>query len=130
MILSSSALISVICCGQGHGRLLAAMESAPEVAIGAPALARAGDVIVGRLGLRGRAVLSLFLERAGIAVIAFDEDHWKVAASASIRYGEGRHPAGLSVDDCMTYATAHLADSPLLSVGRRFPLTDLPIATD
>ena len=129
MILDSSALISLICREQGYGRLLAAMESAPDVAIGAPTLAQVDAVIVARLGLCGRAVLSLFLERSRTRVIAFDDDHRKVAASASIRYGKGRHPAALSVGDCMAYATAHLADSSLLAVGRRFPLTDLPLAT-
>jgi Uncharacterized protein conserved in bacteria len=130
LILDSSALISLIFREQGYGRLLAAIESAPEIAIGAPTLSHANAVIVDRLGLRGRAVLALFLERSRTRVIAFDDGHRQIAASASIRYGKGRHQAALSVDDCMAYATAHLAGSPLLAVGTRFPLTDLPIATD
>lgn len=130
MILDSSALISLIFREQGYGRLLAAMESAPEIAIGAPTLTHANTVIVDRLGLLGRALLSHFLEWNRIAVIDFDATHWRAAASASIRYGMGRHPAALSMNDCMAYATAHLAGSPLLAVGTRFPLTDLPIATD
>lgn len=129
MILDSSALISLIFRERGYGRLIAAVESAAEVAIGAPTLTQVDAVIVARHGLNGRAILSLFMERSRARVIAFDEDHRQAAASASIRYGKGRHQAALTANDCMTYATAQLADAPLLAVGTHFPLTDLPIAT-
>jgi ribonuclease VapC len=128
LILDSSALISLICRERGYERLLSALESASRVAIGAPTRLQAEAIIATRLGLQGPALLSLFLERAHVSVIAFDEEHRQVAASASARYGRRRHQAALSAFDCMTYATAHLADSPLLAVGTHFPLTDLPIA--
>jgi ribonuclease VapC len=128
LILDSPAITSVVCREQEHGRLIAALESASCLAVGAPTLAQAGTDIVAGHGLRGRAALALFLELCPIEVIAFDDRHRKVATSASIRFGEGRHPAALRDRDCMTYATAYLAGAPLLSVGKRFPLTDLPIA--
>ncbi len=128
LILDSTAITSVVCREREHGRLIAALESAPHLAIGAPTLAQAGIDIVARHGLRGRAALALFLELCPIEVIAFDERHRMIATSAAVRFGEGRHPAALRDRDCVTYATAYLAEAPLLSVGTRFPLTDLPIA--
>jgi uncharacterized protein with PIN domain len=42
--------------------------------------------------------------------------------------GKGRHPAGLSLGDCLTYAVARLAGRPLLFAGGDFAKTDLPAA--
>jgi len=44
------------------------------------------------------------------------------------RFGKGRHPAALNLGDCLTYATAKLADRPLLFVGNGFGETDIPAA--
>ena len=52
-----------------------------------------------------------------------------VAWAASLRYGKGRHPAGLDLDDCLTWAVAKLSAPPLLCVGDNFAQTDLELAT-
>ena len=44
------------------------------------------------------------------------------------RFGKGRHPAALNFGDCLSYATAKLADRPLLFVGDHFGRTDLRAA--
>ena len=41
------------------------------------------------------------------------------------RFGKGRHPAGLNFGDCLAYATARLANAPLLFKGNDFTQTDL-----
>ena len=51
-----------------------------------------------------------------------------MALSAFARYGKGRHPAGLNLGDCLTYATAKVADEPLLCLGDDFAETDLALA--
>lgn len=63
-----------------------------------------------------------------IGVIPFEEEHWNEAAAAFRRYGKGRHPAGLNLGNCMTYATARLAQRPLLCLGDDFAQTDLALA--
>lgn len=73
-------------------------------------------------------ILSRFLEENEVVVTPFDDRHWGVAAEAFIRYGEGRHSAALNFGDCMTYATARLAEEPLLYVGEDFAQTDLVAA--
>jgi ribonuclease VapC len=44
------------------------------------------------------------------------------------RFGSGRHTAGLNFGDRLTYATARLADEPLLALGGEFAETDLVVA--
>lgn len=55
----------------------------------------------------------------------FTQHHATVAADAYVTYGRGRHPASLSLGDCMTYAVARLAHAPLPLVGDDFAHTDL-----
>ncbi len=130
MILDSSAVIAVLFREQGHRRLAGAMDSADAIGIGAPTLLETGMVMVGKFGLGGRALVSRFLEERGAVVISFDDRHWRSASDAFIRYGKGRHPAGLNYGDCMTYATARLSGAPLLFAGEDFAKTDLTAALD
>jgi len=51
-----------------------------------------------------------------------------LARSAFLRYGKGRHPAGLNFGDCISYATAKLEAMPLLFKGDDFRLTDIEAA--
>ncbi|MDX6651543.1 MAG: ribonuclease VapC [Solirubrobacterales bacterium] len=72
-------------------------------------------------------ILARFLQERELIVIPFDQLHWEEAVTAFIRFGKGRHPAGLNFGDCMTYATAQLAAEPLLCVGEDFAKTDLAL---
>lgn len=128
MILDTSAVVAVIREEQDEARLVEAIEGAATVGIGTPTLVEASLVLVRRMGVAGRLALARFLEENDVVTIPFDEDHWNVAAEAGIRYGKGRHPAALNYGDCMTYATAHVADHPLLFTGEDFAQTDLAAA--
>jgi ribonuclease VapC len=128
LILDSSAILSVLFEEEGHGRVVDRLDAADILAIGAPTLFETGMVAIGTFDLHGRALVSQFLERWNVLVIPFDTRHWRVAADAFIRYGRGRHPARLNYGDCMTYASARLAEMPLLFVGDDFAQTDIPSA--
>ncbi len=128
MILDSSAIISMIEEEARSDDLLTALAAAPDVAAGAPTLFESAIVLVARDGAAGRASLLHFLDENEIASIPFGEQHWTIAAEAFIRYGKGRHPARLNYGDCMTYATARLAEDSLLCIGDDFARTDLPLA--
>ncbi len=128
MILDSSAVVCMIEEEDGYDGLLSAVLEAASVAIGTPTLFETEMVLVGREGAAGRSLLSTFLERNEVVPIAFDAHHSSLATEAFIRYGKGRHPARLNYGDCMTYATARLAEAPLLCVGEDFARTDLALA--
>jgi len=80
------------------------------------------------MGIEGKRLLALLVMETELAVIPFGDAHWKAAVDAHRRYGKGNHAAGLNFGDCLTYATAKLADQPLLCTGRDFPRTDLVMA--
>ncbi len=87
-------------------------------------------VLTAKLGEHRGSVLSLFLEENGIVTLPFGGHHARLATEAFIRFGKGRHPAKLNYGDCMTYATARLAEVPLLFVGDDFRMTDITPALD
>ena len=128
MILDSSAVIGLIREEQGYERLRDALEQASALAIGAPTIFETAMVTIGRYGDVGRVAVDRFLVDWEVEVVPFGERHWRVAAEAFARYGKGRHPARLNYGDCMTYATARLADLPLLFTGEDFAKTDVAVA--
>ncbi len=69
--------------------------------------------------------LDAFLARASVTVEAFDQDQGRAARDAFIRFGKGRHPAGLNLGDCAAYALAKSRKAPLLFKGGDFLKTDV-----
>lgn len=128
MILDSSAIVAVVLKQPGYEPLLERLAEEPHVAIGAPTLAETGIVLAARLGASGRTLLARLLQEAEVTVLPFADDHGDVAVEAFMRFGKGRHPAALNFGDCLTYATAKLADEPLLCLGNDFAQTDLVLA--
>lgn len=57
-----------------------------------------------------------------------EEDEILGYGEPGVRFGRGRHPAGLNFGDCLSYAVAHVAREPLLFVGDDFARTDVQIA--
>lgn len=80
-----------------------------------------------RLGPQGPDLVRSLLKRLEIAEIPFDSEHRRVATEAFMNFGKGRHPARLNFGDCMTYATAKVAQKPLLCIGGDFAGTDLEL---
>jgi len=68
------------------------------------------------------------LRSIGAEIVPFTEEHYDAAVSAFLRYGKGRHPAGLNFGDCMSYAFARVSGLPLLYVGTDFSKTDITAA--
>jgi ribonuclease VapC len=112
----------------GHLDLLRALLAASKAGIGAPTLFEAMMVLQVKKGAIACVALSRFLEENDVKSIPFERGHAELASRAFTRYGKGRHPARLNFGDCMTYATARIADAPLLYVGEDFAKTDLDAA--
>ena len=125
MIIDTSAIIAIIFRESGYRELIDKMMEAQFLGVGTVTLAETGIVLCARLESKGKILLARFLQEAGIVQIPFGEDHWREAVSAYERFGRGRHPAKLNFGDCISYATAKLAEQPLLFVGKDFSKTDL-----
>jgi ribonuclease VapC len=128
MILDTSAILAVFLKEPGYEAVLEALVAADAVGIGAPTLAEAGIVLEARFGERAVVWLQQFAEEFRLTEIPFGALHRREAVAAYVRYGRGRHKAGLNYGDCLTYAVARLAGQQLLCVGSDFALTDLELA--
>jgi len=128
VVLDSSAVVAIVLKEAGYQDLLAKIEAAPGVAIGAPTLVETLIVLTARLHREALPVLKELLLAAEAEVIPFSEDHSHVALRAHLRFGKGRHPAALNFGDCLSYATASIARQPLLFVGNDFSRTDIVAA--
>lgn len=125
MILDSSAVIAVLTREPAAKTLVKKMLEASVLGVGTPTLTETSIVLSAKNDVDARGLVARFIQEFRVEVIAFSDLHWQAAAGAFLRYGKGRHPAGLNYGDCMSYAVASLADQPLLFVGDDFPQTDL-----
>jgi ribonuclease VapC len=73
----------------------------------------------------GQATASAMIASLGIEIAPWTDALADIAAAAFLRFGKGRHRAGLNFGDCMTYALASSLDAPLLFKGGDFALTDI-----
>lgn len=125
MIVDSSALIAILLRESDFQAFSRVIADTRTKRIAAPTLLEAAMVIVGRKQEEGPALLDDLLKAAQIETVSFTSDHAAVAREAFLRYGKGRHPAGLNFGDCIAYATARLEMMPLLFKGDDFRLTDI-----
>jgi ribonuclease VapC len=123
----TSALVAVGLGEPDAERFLAALRS-DAVTISAVSLTEASIVAEARQGFDAGRDLELLVAGVVDRVVAVDETHARAAVRAWRRFGKGRHPAGLDFGDCFAYATASLADLPLLFKGDDFAQTDLRAA--
>lgn len=79
-------------------------------------------------GARAWEPLDELLASAGVEVVPFDAAQAACARAAFLRFGKGRHPAGLNFGDCAAYALAATHSVPLLFKGTDFVKTDLTAA--
>ncbi len=128
MVLDSSAVIAIHLKEPGHERLIEALDRADVVVIGTPTLVETAMVLSARLGQDARPLVFAFLRRIPAEVVPFNEAHFDAAVAAFLRFGRGRHPAGLNFGDCMSYAIAAAAGMPLLFTGDDFTRTDIAAA--
>lgn len=128
MILDSSAIVAIVLQEPHFDRVLEKLCSAPVVGVGAPTLTETAIVLSARLNQDARGLLSRFIDEASISTVPFGDAHYGTAVEAWLRFGKGRHQAGLNFGDCLSYATARLARRPLLCTGEDFSKTDLELA--
>ncbi len=62
---------------------------------------------------------------AHIEIVSFDAEQAALARAAYLKYGKGRHAAGLNFGDCASYALAKSKGVPLLYKGGDFAKTDI-----
>jgi len=125
MTLDTSAVLAVLQDEVEGDEFWALIEEAPRRLISAVSVLEAAMVLEGRRTRDAGADLDQFLRRASIEIVAFDEEQVHVARRAFLRFGKGRHPAGLNFGDCAAYALARCSGEPSLFKGADFGATDV-----
>jgi ribonuclease VapC len=82
-------------------------------------------VLTGRSRRLGRGRVDDLMQEFAIEIVSVDRRVADVAVDAFERYGKGRHPAGLNLSDCFSYALARSRNLPLLFKGDDFAKTDI-----
>jgi ribonuclease VapC len=131
MFIDASALMAMMTDEEAARRLAVRMQASSVRMTSPLAVAEAAVGVAVVLGFSvaeaGNSVKTL-LQLAGIQLLAVPPRAAFIATEAFDLYGQGRHPADLSLADCMTYACARYYRQPLLFHGKGFEHTDIEVA--
>ena len=128
MVIDTSAIIAMLTAEPMADRLVAALEADATRLVSAATVVEAALVLLGRYGEAGEPQLDRFLRGIGVEVVAVGESQANLARDAALRFGRGRHSAGLNFGDCFSYALSMARDEPLLFVGDDFSQTDVNVS--
>lgn len=128
MVIDTSALIAILLDEPERFSMQAAIAAAPRRLLSAVSKLEAGLVLAGRYGEAGALRLDRLLADLAPTIVPFDEQQADIAREAFVRYGKGRHRAGLNFGDCAAYALAISEAEPLLFKGTDFGSTDVEVA--
>jgi len=127
LVIDTSALLATLFAGPRRDAVLVSLAEAQTVWLSSCCHLEASIVAASRLGPAGHAELERLLDVFSVEVTSFTPDQAALACDAWQRFGKGRHPAGLSISDCCSYALTIQAGVPLLAVGGDFAKTDLDL---
>lgn len=129
MVIDTSALLAIILGEPLADRLVAAIEADPVRLVSAATVVETSLVLLGRHGEGAEPQLDRLLKGLRAEVVAVDEAQATLAREGALRFGKGRHSAGLNYGDCFTYALATERSEPVLFVGQDFSRTDVGLVT-
>ena len=118
IVADTSALVAVVFGAPDNAAFANALDQ-DDVLISSASLTEALMVVQGRQGADAVQDLRLLIDRVVTEIVPLDATHAEVAFAALRRFGKRRHPAALNLGDCFSYATARLANAPLLFKGDR-----------
>lgn len=131
VVVDTSAIVALLKSEPGWEALATRLHAASSRVLSVANWLELSLVVAGRHGDEATLdFLDRFLQTAGIEFRPVDEPQTRIAREAFLRFGKGRHPAGLNFGDCFSYALARILDAPLLFVGQDFLQTDVRVSMD
>lgn len=122
-MVDTSAIMAILLREPDAERYIAVLLDADEVLISASTVLEATIVAT---KLTGSAIaIERMVSSQPLTVVPFDWDQLLAAQQGFVRFGKGRHPAGLNFGDCFSYALAQLRGLPLLYKGDDFAQVDV-----
>ena len=128
MVIDTSAIMAILTREPTADQLVAAVEADVTRLVSAATVVEAALVLLGRYGEAGEPQLDRLLRGIGAEIVPVGEEQANLARDAALRFGRGRHPAGLNFGDCFSYALSVARDEPLLFVGDDFSQTDVKVS--
>jgi ribonuclease VapC len=128
LIIDTSAIVAILLCEPDAHRYASAISHAKHRRISAANWLEASLVVDRRGDPVARDAFETFFARTATEILPVTAETATRAREANIRFGRGHHPAALNYGDCFAYATASLANEPLLFKGDDFPHTDIESA--
>ncbi len=125
MVIDTSAVVAILFKEEDQLRYAEAIEGATARLISADTRVELSFVIEGRKREAGRERLERFFVLTEVEVVAVTQQQASIAIDAFRKFGKGRHPAGLNIGDCFSYALASAIGHPLLFKGNDFGQTDI-----
>ena len=125
MVVDSSALMAILQREPEEREFRNAIKLAPSRLLSAATRVETGLVALGRRGEAGLEQMEALLGSLKLETVSLSADHARLAIDAFRRFGKGRHPAGLNLGDCFSYALAQATGEPLLFKGDDFSQTDI-----
>jgi len=128
MVIDTSALMAIFFEEPDASVYASAILNSPLCMLSAVSLMEASMVSMKRRRPDPIVLLDRLIDDMEITVISVDRDQAVLAREAFLRFGKGRHAAGLNFGDCFSYALAKSKGEPLLYKGNDFSHTDIPVA--
>jgi ribonuclease VapC len=128
MVIDTSAVVAILFEEDDGLRYAEAIESAAIRLVSAVSRVELSFVVEGRKREAGRERLERFFALTGAEIVAVTPQQATLAIGAFRAFGKGRHPAGLNIGDCFSYALASSTGHPLLFKGNDFNQTDINLA--
>jgi ribonuclease VapC len=124
MVLDTSALLAILLNEPEASSMALAIAADPRRLLSAFTALETSVVVEAIKGENGGREFDLLVHKANLDIVPMDAGQAELARSAWRKYGKGRHPAGLNIGDCCSYALARYTGEPLLFKGDDFARTD------
>ena len=118
MVADASALVALLRNEAGFEKISKCLAEAPRLLVSAVTVLETQLVLTRWPPLVERFASMLAL--SGARVVPADEAICRQAFAAFLKFGKGRHAAGLNICDCVSFATSLIHEEPLLFVGDDF----------
>jgi ribonuclease VapC len=125
IVVDSSAIVAIMRKEPEAESWLQLLDTTAKSYMSAISYVETSMVMIGRKPKADRREVDGILEALHIDVVPVDLHQTALALDSFIKYGKGRHRAGLNLGDCFSYGLAKRKGLPLLFKGEDFLNTDI-----
>ena len=125
IVVDSSIIVAIIREESNAAIWVDVLDKTPHVFMSVISYVETNMVIAGRWSDARLGRVDATLKALHVRVVSVTLNQGNVALAAFLRFGRGRHSAGLNIGDCFAYALAKSRDLPLLFKGDDFAKTDI-----